>query len=518
MIQQQITRFKRTKTRPLTKKERIKLALLDPRIAIREKCKRDFYFFFKYFWDIVSNEELKDNWHIEYLCKEAQKVVENVAKGKPKEYDLIINVPPGTSKTTIVSIMLPVWAWTNYYHLKFITASYSGALALEAAEASRDLIRSEKFRQIFPDIEIKQDKDTKSNFRIVKKEQYYPGRPPRQLLGGNRYSTSVGGTLTGFHGHILICDDLIDPYKSVSQVELDKANRWFSQTLSTRKVDKEVTPIILIQQRLHQNDPTGYLLKQRKGKKIRHISIPGEIVTFKENVNPPELVKYYKDGLMDPIRMSWEVLKDLEADLGQYGYASQIGQNPIPIGGGMFKVEHFQIVDNLPAQHDILQKIRYWDKAGTVKDDSPYTVGVKMYKIKVFENTKYLVVDVKRGRWEASERETIIKETAQVDGRDVVIYVEQEPGSGGKESAQSTIRNLAGFVVHADRPTGDKVYRADPYSVQVNYGNVLLLRGEWNHDFIEEHKYFPLGTYKDQVDAAAGAFNKLVAKKEAKVF
>ena len=94
--------------------------------------------------------------------------------------------------------------------------------------------------------------------------------------------------------------------------------------------------------------------------------------------------------------------------------------------------------------------------------------------------------------------------------------MEQEPGSGGKESAENTIRNLAGFSVYAERSTGDKTFRADPYSVQVNNGNVILMSGLWNRDFIEEHRFFPYSTYKDQVDAAGGAFSKLVARKIAR--
>jgi predicted phage terminase large subunit-like protein len=95
----------------------------------------------------------------------------------------------------------------------------------------------------------------------------------------------------------------------------------------------------------------------------------------------------------------------------------------------------------------------------------------------------------------------------------VEVWVEQEPGSGGKESAEGTIRNLAGFRVYAEHPTGDKVHRADPYSVQVNVGAFQILTAMWNRDFIEEHRFFPFSTYKDQVDASSGAFNKLVGKK-----
>jgi len=195
----------------------------------------------------------------------------------------------------------------------------------------------------------------------------------------------------------------------------------------------------------------------------------------------------------------------MQAELGQYGYAGQVGQHPVPPGGGMFKVEHFQVATQLPLPIDIVETVRYWDKAGT-EGGGAYTVGVKMCKL---NSGKFMVLDVRRGRWSSDERERIIREVAEVDGSGCVVYVEQEPGSGGKESAEGTVRNLVGFHVEIDRPTGNKVYRADPYSVQVNAGNVVLLQGGWNEEFIEEHRFFPHGTYKDQVDAAAGAFNAL---------
>jgi predicted phage terminase large subunit-like protein len=127
---------------------------------------------------------------------------------------------------------------------------------------------------------------------------------------------------------------------------------------------------------------------------------------------------------------------------------------------------------------------------------------------------KWIVAGLQHGQWATDERERIIKGTAEADGNNVVVVVEQEPGSGGKDSAHATITNLAGFSVFADRPTGDKVYRADPYSVQVNEGNVLLLHGPWIKTFKDEHESFP-GLTKDIVDAAAGAFNYLRGKRKA---
>jgi predicted phage terminase large subunit-like protein len=175
----------------------------------------------------------------------------------------------------------------------------------------------------------------------------------------------------------------------------------------------------------------------------------------------------------------------------------------------MFPIEKFQIVPALNPS-EIKRSVRYWDKAGTA-DGGAYTVGVLMHAL---QDGRVAVGDVRRGQWSALEREKVIKSTAEMDKRafpKYSIWVEQEPGSSGKESAEATIRMLAGFNVRSDRVTGNKEDRAQPYAAQVQAGNVLLLAGEWNRAFLDEHEPFPAGRYKDQVDAAAGAFNKVAS-------
>ena len=127
----------------------------------------------------------------------------------------------------------------------------------------------------------------------------------------------------------------------------------------------------------------------------------------------------------------------------------------------------------------------------------------------------FIVADVVTGKWSSTDRERIIKQTAELDGKKVNIWIEQEPGSGGKESAEGTIRNLAGWSCYADRVTGSKEVRADQYAAQVGIKNVKLLNAKWTRDFIREHESFPVGKLCDQVDAAAGAFNHLWKFKKA---
>lgn len=496
-------------------KNTLSYLISNPNAIIRELCNRSFYHFVKEFWDQICNDEYVDNWHIEKLCNEFQIVAERVALGQKKEYDLIVNVPPGTSKSTILSRMFPAWCWTLWPWMKFICSSFASPLSLELADECRDLVKSPKYRDVYHDIKIRSDRDNKTNYKV----SFLDPKTETWKSGGGRYSTSVGGTVTGFHAHIIIVDDPLDPKRAMSEVELVSAQNHMTQTLGTRKTNKAVSTTILLHQRLHMRDTTGHWLQNKKAR-IRHICLPGEIKNYASKLQPPEWAKYYKNGFLDHKRMDADILNDMLAELGQYGYHAQVGQDPRPPGGGMFKVANFVPIDHpdeFIRKDRVIGCIRYWDKAGT-QDDGCNTAGVKMYKVQTQVGIKYVVSDVRKGQWATEERERIIRSTAEADGVDTVVWVEQEPGSGGKESAESTVRNLNGYCVYAERPTGDKVYRADPYSVQVNWGNVLLLRGDWNDDFIEEHRFFPDSGFKDQVDAASGAFNRLAGAKVAQVW
>ena len=220
-------------------------------------------------------------------------------------------------------------------------------------------------------------------------------------------------------------------------------------------------------------------------------------------MKPESLKAKYIGGLLDPIRLPLKILQEKMAGMGEFGYAGQYRQHPVPLGGGSFKTDRLKF--GLPPQR-MKRLARYWDKAGT-KDGGAYTVGFLMG---LDHDGRFWILDIQRFQLEAFERETRIRNTAIRDTRTVKIGVEQEPGSGGKESAQATVRRLAGFRVIMDKPTGDKVVRAEPFAYQVNAGNVYVREdAPWSDALIEELTYFPVGKYKDQVDAGSGAFSML---------
>lgn len=180
--------------------------------------------------------------------------------------------------------------------------------------------------------------------------------------------------------------------------------------------------------------------------------------------------------------------------------------------GTLFKMQWFEIVDNVPSK---AKKIRYWDLAGTekTKDNDPdWTSGCLLAEL----DGIYYVCDIRHFRESNMTTQNIVRQTAEIDGRDVQIHMEQEPGSSGKAVIDEYARKvLKGFAYYPDKPTGDKVTRAIPTSAAAERGNIKILRGDWNRAFLDELTGFPLLTHDDQVDSLSGAFNKISKKNTA---
>jgi predicted phage terminase large subunit-like protein len=507
--------------------------------ALQASVARDSLFqFVRMFWDVVVPETAVYNWHIEAVCCYLQEAAERVFLGQPLKWDLLINIPPGTTKSTICSVMFPAWCWTRMTTCRIISCSHTFGLAVEMSRKSRMVVESELYQHLFPEVKLSEDQNAKHHYTTT--------------AGGFRYAFGIDGKVTGKHADIIVIDDPLDPEQAVSEKELNRSNRVVGVTLPTRKTNKQVTFTMLVMQRLHQNDPSARMMKDSSEGAVltplKHICLPAEIISPEavKNVKPRRFRKFYKGGLLDPIRMRKEDLDRLRSPrkLGEYGYAGQMLQDPVPAGGGMFKVDNVT-VEQPPPLKQFKQVVRYWDKAGT-EGGGAFTAGVLMGEDRL---DRFWVLDVLRFQHDSGKRESLIERTALLDARlfgvAVPVYehpernkglsqvgvmrsspqnrearsklrvgVEQEPGSGGKESAQNTAKRLSrlGFRVQLVRPTGDKVVRADPFSVMLNMHNVFMRPAPWNADYLEELKYFPNSTFKDQVDASSGAFELLCHK------
>lgn len=473
---------------------------IDENDLLRSIYSESLYEAFKISWPTIVHEKLVLAWYIKYLCDEIQKVLERVFAGKPKEYDLIINIPPGMSKSTLLCIVR-AWALARMPSFRSIFASYAHALAMKMNVKTRDIIQSEWYQRAFPEVEIRPDFNTKGHFMTTQ--------------GGECLSAGVDGTLTGFHAHCLFWDDLLNAKQAASEADLENVKRFDEETYPSRVIERELTPIIGIMQRLHEEDSTGRRLR----KSIKEGSTPVKLIclpaTLEYPVTPKRLEAYYVDGLLDPVRLPQKQCDQIKADSGELVYAGQYGQQPVPREGGMFKVDRMGIVHSV--DRPLTRVVRYWDKAGSKRKTSANTAGVKMAVVEWVQHIQgkdvtkrqYYVLDVICFAERAGDREEIIRQTALADGPEVVVWMEQEPGSGGLDSAEMTIGNLAGFQVHAEIPKGDKIARADAFASQVDVYNVRLVAGSWTDDYKEELRMFPNGRLKDRVDASAGAFRKL---------
>lgn len=480
---------------------------VDEIALIRSICLESFYEFVREFWHVVVPEKPVLNWHIRYICDEFQADAERVFAGEPKLHDTIANVPPGSTKSTILSIMAPAWILARRPDMRVLAASHTQALTFELGRKCRMVIDSKLYQECFPDTQPSPDQWTKSLFITTR--------------GGGRFACTVGGmSPTGFHAHFILVDDPLDPMqaKKKSGLEIEAANNFMSEVIPSRKVNSDLTVTWLIMQRLHQNDPTGSMLR-KVGAGVRHICLPAERSV---RVKPGHLRAKYVDGLLDPVRLNRKVLETKKKELGEFAYSGQYRQYPVPRGGGMFKVTRIQIdTPPPPGSKQWVGRCRGWDKAGT-KDGGAYTVGLLMGRHRPIGAPKdgsmdrWWILDVIRVQYDSGAREELIQATAKLDGVGVLIGIEQEPGSGGKESAELTVKRLAGYRTRVIPAIGSKEDRADAWSEVVNAGGFYMAKDQsasgddaefsWNATFIEEARFFPYSTYKDQVDAGSIAF------------
>ena len=451
-------------------------------LAIQVEAQEDLYFFSKYMFKERRKYKWMHNWHHRVVCDALMKVF----RGETKR--LIINIPPRYSKTELAVINFMAWCFGKAPDSEFIHVSYSATLAANNAFQTRNLVQEEAYLKVFPNLTLRDDSKAKDDWRTSD--------------GGVCYSQGTGGTITGFgagklrdtFGGAIIIDD---PHKA-SEARSDTIRKsvieWFQNTLESRTNSPD-TPIILIMQRLHEEDLAGWLLDGGNGEVWEHL----------------ELSAIQPDGsALWPEKHTIQELNRMEL-AAPYVFSGQYRQRPSPPAGGFFKPDNIEIVDALPSE--ILKEVRAWDLASS-ENEGDFTAGPRMVKGK--DNIIY-IVDMVHGQWGPDGVNRTIKQTAEIDGKKVVIRLPQDPGQAGKSQAKSFITMLAGFSVVVETVSGDKITRAQPFAAQVNVGNVKMLRGPWNKTLIDELRNFPNAKYDDQVDGLSDGYNYLLdAKKRAK--
>jgi predicted phage terminase large subunit-like protein len=451
------------------------------RMVLAQDCKDRFYSFVLQFWEVIIKEPFSENWHIEYLCDEMQKLSEYIVKRLPKPYDLIINIPPGTTKSTIVTIMFHPWLWTIDPTIKVITNSYSNSLSIEHATKSKDIILSDKYRALFPEVEIRRDKSGKQNYE--------------NTLTGFRYATSTGSTITGFHAHIILNDDPQNPKQANSELLRLQAIEHV-KTLSSRKVDKENTPMITIMQRLNEQDVTGYLLAQKQDT-VRHLCLPAEATG---SIKPESLRSNYVDGMLDPKRLSRKVLAEAKTDLGSRAYSGQFDQNPVTEGGNIIKNEWFKYVSysdfRRMAKDANPPVIFFIDTAYTDSAENDPSGIIGACRI---ENALYIVA-AKKVSLRFPDLIKFIPGYVQAHGYSSISSIRIEPKANGISVVDQLARDTELNVCSTPTPRDSKETRLNSISPLFECGRIYLVADNWNDEFVGEITGFPTKAHDEYVD------------------
>lgn len=392
---------------------------------------------------------------------------------------LIINIPPRYSKTEIVKNFVG-WSLGHHPDCEFIYTSYSGRLAAASSWDVRGLVQEPEYQAIFPGVHLRDDSKAKDEWRTS--------------AGGIVYAAGSEGTITGYgagkhrpgFGGALLIDDPHKADEARSDVIRQNVIDWFQNTFESRKNSPD-TPIILIMQRLHENDLAGWLLNGGNGEHWEHVCLPA----------------LQDDGTaLWPEKHTVEELRRMEA-ASPYTFAGQYQQRPAPAEGGIFKPDQIGIIDALPYGH--ITWVRGWDLGSTTEGD--WTAGAKLGRL---PDGRFVIGDINRLRAAPDERDAALRNTAALDTVATRISIPQDPGQAGKTQVLYLTRELVGYTVESSPESGDKVTRAEPFASQVNVGNVVMLRGDWNRALIEEMRMFPNGTFDDQIDALSRAFSVLI--------
>ena len=410
--------------------------------------------------------------------------LEAVTAGKINR--LLINVPPGCSKSLLVSVFWQAWEWgpCGLRSMRYLTTAYNEDPVIRDNCKTRDLIMSEWYQQRWP---VELTRTGATSFANV--------------FTGSRFSCPFG-SLTSQRGDRLIIDDPHSVKTAESDADRRKTGFLFRTGAINRLNDQMRSAIVIIMQRLHEEDISGLIIALKMG--YVHLRLPMEFEAdhrceTKIGFIDPRI----EDGeLLDPTRFPPEIVSQLHKDMGSIDYAGQYQQRPAPRGGALFKYAWFEnkFVDN---SFDVMKTVRHWDLAATRDDHAARSAGVKISKTR---DGRYIVENVIIAQEEGPFVRKLIRAVAEKDGVRVHISLPQDPGQSGKVQAQDLVAMLAGYQVHVEKETGDKEVRSRPFAAQCEAGNVYIVRGEWNELFLDELTHFPQGKWKDQVDGCSGAF------------
>jgi predicted phage terminase large subunit-like protein len=442
--------------------------------------------FLRQAWTVVEpSEPFKDGEHIRAYCLH----LEAVTRGDID--NLLINVPPGCCKSTTCSVIWPAWNWVQDARTRLLTFSYAGTLAMRDSWRSRLVMQSQWFQRFWGDrFRFAADQNSKAQYANDKT--------------GWRISAGVGGRGTGEHPDIIIVDDPLNAREAASEADRKGVNEWWDGTIASRGKTRNVRRVVIMQ-RLNEDDLSGHILERMADDWV-HLCLPMRAEPGRMKRTSIGWEDTRNSGqLLWPEAMPEAVVRTTEREMGPVKAAGQLQQRPVPEGGALFKRDWFQVVPAVPLPAG-LPRVRFWDCAVSEADSADETAGIRLAK-----HGDYIICEnIEHGRWGPGPRDSMIKQVAMLDGREVPIYIEEEGGAGGRTLVHNYVVMLAGWSVKGVRHEQNKYMRAQGLAGYAEAGLVKLMDGPNTQALLDQLSIFPNGKHDDLVDAFSAAFNILV--------
>jgi len=452
------------------------MSKLDPRSfsrAVDAIAREDFSLFARRAFSELYDQQFQDNWHIQSIAH----ALVDATLGDTRR--LIIAMPPRSLKSFLGSICLPAWILGQNPGEKVVCASYAQKLSEDFAFQTRRLMQSGWYRSIFPNTRLDAKK---SNLEVL-----------TTTRGGHRRATSVGGSLTGMGGNLVIIDDPIKAGDAHSEVARENAMQWYGGTVASRLDDPKKGRIILIAQRLHIEDMPGQLSAQGGWKMLE---LP--LVEWRDCTIPiahDRVVEREAGNILHPERIDEEEIALLRAEMGERDFEAQYNQRPMPPGGALFKGEWLRRYSVGPKTHQIEGTFQSWDTAYDIEEQHDYSVCTTWA---LSGNRSYLL-DVYRAKLEFPDLEKAIYRLRKEWEADLVIV---EKAGSGLSVAQNIRKGNSNRWLQVLPPQGSKQDRASQQSPKFERGEIFLPENSpWLKAFEDELLAFPHGKHDDQVDS-----------------
>ena len=428
------------------------------------------------FQDLNPQTCLAINGHLEVIAAKLTAVRE----GRIRR--LIINLPPRHLKSLLASIAFPAWCLGRDPSAQILCVSYAQELADKLARDCRGIMMSPWYRQIFP-TRLAPHRQAVQEFITTRQ--------------GYRLATSTGGVLTGRGADIILIDDPLKPEEALSEAQRQAANDWFDHTLYSRLNDKRHGAIVIIMQRLHEDDLVGHVLGQEQWEILSFPAIAEKDEEHRiETILQPKCFRRRQGEALHPDREPLEVLDRIRRKIGIYNFAGQYQQSPAPLGGGLVKAEWFRRYreNELPERFDRI--VQSWDTANKVTELSDFSVcttwGVK--------DKNLFLIGVFRRQLEYPALKRAVREQQRLFGATEVLI---EDKASGTQLIQELITEGC-YGVTRYQPTGDKTMRLHAQTATIENGFVRIPEAApWLAEYLHEMTVFPKGKHDDQADSTA---------------